>query len=220
MPAKIDLTGHTYGRLFVLNYFGKKNKIRHWLCKCECGNEKTVSGSELRSYGTQSCGCLLKEKITHHGKCRSRVYSTYRQMISRCHNKTNAHYKYYGLKGIEVCEKWRIGFIEFYNDMGDKPSNKHTLDRIDNSKGYYKENCRWVTMAMQSYNKTYKKRSMPMGVSELHTKAGTKYFSHITIKRKRIYIGCFDTKEQAHLEFLKRREAAIKDVEDEFNSLK
>lgn len=86
-----------------------------------------------------------------HGKYRTKVYYTWANMLDRCNNKHNPGYRWYGGRGITVCEEWRV-FINFYKDMGDAPKGL-TLDRLDSNKGYYKENCRWATIKQQARNK-------------------------------------------------------------------
>lgn len=156
MPNKICEIGNRYGRLLVISECGiNNNKKVLWLCKCDCGNEKKIVGGNLRSGGSKSCGCLAKElsrdRETKHGMYGSRTYSTWSNMISRCSNKKNPDYKYYGGRGILVCEEWKE-FENFYRDMGDRP-NKKSIDRINNDGNYYKENCKWSTQSEQIKNR-------------------------------------------------------------------
>lgn len=142
----MDLTGHVYTRLKVLEYAGKTKAVL-WKCLCECGREKIVQANNLRSGHTKSCGCLQEElkgkhSITH-GKTGSRAYNTWASMRQRCKNPHKEGYKWYGGKGIKVCEEWE-SFENFYRDMGDPP-DKFELDRIDGNKEYSKENCKWVS---------------------------------------------------------------------------
>lgn len=80
------------------------------------------------------------------------LYNTWRKMKARCYNPKEINYHNYGAKGITVCDAWKASFVSFLSDMGEKPTPSHTLDRIENNKGYYKENCRWATPSEQNYN--------------------------------------------------------------------
>lgn len=157
MSKMIDLTGQNFGRLIAIKSMGK-NKCGNykWLCKCECGNEKIIQGARLRNGQTQSCGCLWIEKITKHehrkDKQTSKTYQSWKHMIQRCTNFNDKEYKNYGGRGIVVDEQW-MKFENFLKDMGESSIEKYMIDRIDNNKGYYKENCRWVTSRQSARNR-------------------------------------------------------------------
>ncbi len=153
--------GQRVGRLVVMARTANKDEgdsIRAcWLCQCDCGNSIIVSGASLQKAlagkgGTQSCGCLMKEKPVKHGKCGTRVYRIWHLMIQRCTNPNNSAYKWSGGRGIAVCETWR-DFQGFYADMGD-PLPQQTIDRINGNEGYRKGNCRWATMKEQAQNRS------------------------------------------------------------------
>lgn len=156
----IDLINKKFGRLVVLKKLSTdKYGNYYWLCKCGCGEEKSIRGNSLKSGATQSCGCLQKEiiieRLTKHRHAirekRSRVYRTWQNMIQRCTNLKHNCYKDYGGRGIQVCKRWRK-FENFLEDMG-IPENGLTLDRIDNNGNYCKENCSWVTSKQNNRNK-------------------------------------------------------------------
>ena len=127
-------------------------------------------------------------KITH-GMCNTKEYYAYRNMLNRCYYKKTKSYALYGKYGITVCDSWKENFINFFNDMGICPINKHSLDRIDNTKGYYKENCRWVTNSEQCMNRGNKKEKKKFykGVS-FETKKKL-YRARITINGKTKNLG-------------------------------
>ena len=161
-----DLRGQKFGRLTVIECVGvnSRNNLL-WKCRCSniddngeehCGKETTVISSSLISNKTQSCGCYCRERLLEsnikHGKCGSGEYITWCSMIERCSNHNNKSYKYYGGRGIIVCDRWRHSFENFYEDMGDRPEGM-TIDREDNDGNYEPSNCRWATIEEQCYNK-------------------------------------------------------------------
>lgn len=155
-----DRVGQRIGRLTVMWRAPNKAEgiaIRAcWVCLCDCGNAITATGHTLNKAlsgkgGTQSCGCLNRENPTKHGKAGSKIYGAWNIMLQRCSNPKNPAYQSYGGRGITVCKEWR-DFRAFYADMGDRPPNR-TLDRIDNSLGYFKGNCRWATKTQQGNNR-------------------------------------------------------------------
>jgi hypothetical protein len=132
---------------------------RKALYKCECGNVVEVFKNNVSRGHTASCGCLRKQvtrdRSFKHGQKMDRkptkTYSAWVNMKTRCNNPNRNDAKNYILRGITVCDRWET-FENFLEDMGEAP-RKSSLDRIDNDKGYYKENCRWATTKEQNLNK-------------------------------------------------------------------
>lgn len=158
----IDLTNQTFGKLKVVSRADNRvepsgrSKV-YWLCKCECGNEKEIESSSLRAGTSKSCGCVGRGKIKNlnlsHNKYKTPEYRAYQKMKERCLNKNVDRYKNYGGRGITICDSWLESFQNFYEDMGERPSPEHSLDRKNVNGNYEKENCRWATKNQQDNNK-------------------------------------------------------------------
>jgi hypothetical protein len=127
-----------------------------WLCKCDCGNFTIASRRSLFVGDKKSCGCLIGKATVTHGMTNTRIYGIYCGILSRCYNKNRKAYKDYGGRGITVCDEWldNDGFQSFYDwSMENGYSDKLSIDRIDNNKGYNPDNCRWVDRNTQANNK-------------------------------------------------------------------
>lgn len=154
--VKEDLVGKRFTRLTVVECAGLLRGATHWRCRCDCGNIVIALPRELKSGLCQSCGCrrieIASEASRTHGKSKTREYRIWKNMMRRCHSPKNSSYKWYGAKGITVCERWRESFENFFADMGESPTPKHSIDRKDTSRGYEPGNCWWATTKDQNRN--------------------------------------------------------------------
>lgn len=165
MEVSKDITGQRFGRLTVIGREGtNKHRASTWRCLCDCGSEIVVVGSNLRTGWSQSCGCIRKDRLTTHGKRKSRLWAVWMGMRRRCNKPYDPAYHNYGGRGITVCDEWND--FQAFHDWAiangydeNAPKGQCTIDRIDNDKGYSPDNCRWVDMKVQSNNKRKRNRS-------------------------------------------------------------
>lgn len=147
------ISGQTFGRLTSIRALENYK----WLFICQCGKEHQANIYRVISGGILSCGCLRRERCgnTHrtHGKSKTSEYNIWIGLRDRCLNPNNNTYEYYGGRGISVCSRWLSSFENFYEDMGPKPSKKHSIDRIDPDCNYEPSNCRWSTPIEQMNNR-------------------------------------------------------------------
>ena len=200
-----DLTGQRFGRLIAVQKAGNDKRGQTiWLCRCDCGRYKEVKIGALTSGAIQSCGCLRSEmsRNTHAKYHHKRLTSILQSMKTRCYNPNRQSSKYYYEKGIGVCDEWmdkRKGHDNFVIwALENGYSDDLTLDRIDCTKGYSPENCRWVSQSVQSFNRS--QQASKTGVRGVYYKRKNglrKYEVYISKDNKRVYLGSCSTIEEA-----------------------
>lgn len=175
MSKRLDLAGHTFGRLTAQSIATGTS----WNCLCACGTSCIVPTPSLRSGNTKSCGCLQKEgPIPLHGDSKTALHGIWRGMLKRCNDPTDMRY---GGRGIKVDPRWE-SYVQFKADMGERPPGK-TLERMNNSKGYSVDNCCWATPKEQANNT---RRSLVLTVGSV-SKTLTQWAEDLGVPYKRLY---------------------------------
>lgn len=152
--------GKVFGELTVLKFVESRPGSSTYKCRCSCGTEKDFYIGNLRTGKTKSCGCLRKEKTAErmrsHGDRRTRLYSIWTNMKTRCENESHPNYEGYGGKGVTLCSEWGESYGEFRKwALANGYRDTLTIDRVNNDKGYEPDNCRWATYIEQSRNRDY-----------------------------------------------------------------
>lgn len=150
-----------FGRLTITAPIIKGDGRKRWQCKCDCGKIIAVRDCHIKSGRSKSCGCLSVElftkRVKKHGLSnKTPEYDAWLGMIKRCYNTgdwNKAGVRNYSGRGITVCQAWLDSFEAFLSHVGKRPSAKHSLDRIDNNKGYEPGNVRWADNITQSENR-------------------------------------------------------------------
>lgn len=183
----LNHTNQQFGRLLVIKQHPEndRNGQVRWICLCNpeyggCGNETIVLATNLRSGGVKSCGCLSNElrasSNTTHNLSNASEYVIWAGIKTRCYNKNDASYKHYGGRGITMSNEWKENFLQFYKDMGPRPSPEHSIDRERNNEDYNKDNCRWATPTEQSNNTRrnvyYDYKGERLSISQIAHKVG------------------------------------------------
>lgn len=151
-----SMIGEKYGNLTVERIATKRSKNGNILaeCICDCGNRVTVYICDLKSSHTRSCGCTRVSPTYIHGMTGTRLHNIWKGMKSRCYNPNDTGYRFYGGKGVKICDEWLSDFMNFYNwSMNNGYTDELSIDRINPKGDYCPENCRWITMQEQQRNK-------------------------------------------------------------------
>ena len=190
-----NLVNNKYGMLTVIKYISERDSNGKvlWKCKCDCGNEVISRGESLVSGNTQSCGCLLlkriKETQTTHGMSGSLEYYIWIEMIQRCVNPNHHAYIDYGGRGITVYDSWRNSFSDWYAYIGPRPSDQHSIDRINNDGNYEPGNVRWSTRIEQSNNRRNNRIVLYKGKEYTRAELAREYNIDYDIIRNRLNAG-------------------------------
>lgn len=163
-----NLNGKRFGMLLVIGESKRRNKRTYCPVRCDCGRELEILKDNLKRGNSKNCGCysakLAGARWRTHGKSKTPEYNAWNHLIRRCENKNDATYPLYGGRGIRVCKRYKESFQNFWDDLGQKPSKKHSIDRIDNDLNYscgkcddckqneWDMNVRWGTKRQQMGN--------------------------------------------------------------------
>jgi len=153
----IDLKGRRFGRLVVR----ERTPGGRCIAVCDCGKTHDARVTHILAGKIRSCGCLngdrRRSRVKHgefSGGKTTAEYRAWNAIKARCHRPTCPSYHRYGERGIAVADEWRFDFLRFLADMGRRPTRQHSIERIDNDKGYEPGNCKWATADEQAKNKT------------------------------------------------------------------
>jgi hypothetical protein len=191
--------GEKIGEWLVIREVSRdKNGHRKFLCKCSCGVEKSVQMGALINGETSRCiSCARRASSTTHGLYSHPLYHVWYDMKTRCNTQTSSSYKNYGGRGIKICNRWLNSLENFIEDMGEKPSPKHSIDRIDNNGNYEPSNCRWATRLEQAHNRGTRSDNISGVTGVSWNKKYKSWVSNIMVRGERTHLGSFKHKKDA-----------------------
>lgn len=192
---------------YLINSFDSKERTFNVTCTL-CGSNKERSSYHVvhKLYG--NCECKL-----NHNMSRTSIYERWKSMKARCYNEKSAAYPDYGGRGITICDRWKENFVNFYEDMGEPPTPKHQLDRINNDGNYEPENCRWAT-PLQNVNNQREKTHNKTGYQNVYRK-GDRFESYFEYDKKYYHVGTFEDPKEAHKQaVIKKKEVHKRMNED------
>lgn len=210
MGKFIDIAGNKFNRLTALKRVGISNSRKTiWLCKCECGNYTNVTEDNLKQGNVKSCGCLRgdfnRSRATHR-KSNTRLYNTWRNMKARCKCPTNPYYKNYGGRGIQLYNDW-AKFENFYNwSIENGYKDNLTIDRVNVNGNYEPNNCKWIPLSKQAYNKRDSLLFTINGEQKCLAEICKEYNVKYTTIYRRVTIGKMDIEDALAKSIKKRNE--------------
>lgn len=161
---RTDIAGQRYGRFLVIKYAETRKKKAYWLCRCDCGNERTIETACLRSGNSRSCGCLRNEvtvaRNTKHGFAKKgrqhKYWRLWNSTRTRCYTPTDKSYYLYGGRGIVMCDEWQdaAAFVAWCQSQEPIPAG-YSLDRRNVNGNYEPGNCRFASALTQSRNRRH-----------------------------------------------------------------
>jgi hypothetical protein len=173
-----------------------KQKKRYALYECpHCGKHIRVEKRKVENNGQKSCSKCRGENMKTHGMRNTKIYNVWDGMLQRCNNKNSSSYIYYGGKGVSVCNEWST-FEGFWDWAKNGYKEGLTIDRINSNGNYEPNNCRWVTMSVQSRNTTRKQSNNKTGYRGVSIHRN-KFSCQIKVNYKKVHIGVFDNAKEA-----------------------